>query len=124
VVLAVVLLALAMSYVFPLRIYLTQQAEIAELRTAQAAQRAHIEALEAEATRWTDQEYIRIQARKRLKFVEPGEIPVITVWEEDAATDRERDPQDVPVRPEAWWQTLWSSVRAADEEPAGGGTAG
>jgi cell division protein FtsB len=119
IVLGVVLVALALSYVFPLRIYLSQQADIAQLRDRQAAQRDYIEELEAEAARWGDDEYIRIQARKRLYFVEPGEVPMIIVWADEAGPEDEVDPAEVPVRPEEWWHTLWSSVEAADRgEPA------
>jgi cell division protein FtsB len=118
VILGVVLLALAMSYVFPLRIYLTQQAEISELRVSHQAQREHIAGLEAEADRWADDEYVRIQARKRRFFVEPGEIPIIIVWDEEETGDAGGDPDDGPQRAEPWWSTLWSSVEAADEDTA------
>jgi cell division protein FtsB len=112
-ILAVVLLALALSYVIPLRIYLAQQAEIAELRGAQAEQRRHLADLEAEAARWEDDAYIRIQARKRLYFVEPGQVPLITFWQDEAAGDAGADPP--PPAPErAWWERLWSSVQEAD----------
>src|SRR5690554_3083493 len=47
-ILTVVLVALALSYVIPLRTYLAQQAEISQLRARQEQQRAHIAALEAE----------------------------------------------------------------------------
>lgn len=110
-----VLLALAMSYVFPLRVYLTQQAEVSELQASQAAQRDHIAGLEVEAERWSDEEYIRIQARKRGFYVEPGDIPVITVWDDEGTGDDARDPDQPPEHPEPWWDTLWSSVRAADD---------
>jgi cell division protein FtsB len=121
IVLGVVLVALAMSYIFPLRIYLNQQADISQLRERQVAQREHIDGLEAEAVRWTDDEYIRIQARKRLYFVAPGEVPMITVWSgETTAADR-GGAEDPPERPEEWWHTLWGSVTVADHglAPAG-----
>lgn len=116
IILGVVLVALALSYVFPLRIYLTQQAEIAALREAQAAQRAHIQALAEEAARWEDDAYVRVQARKRLRFVEPGDVPLIVVWEEEAAepvTEPEGPPAP-PQEPKPWWDVLWASVEAAD----------
>jgi len=119
IILGVVLVALAMSYVFPLRIYLNQQAEISQLRDGQAAQRAHIDELAAEAARWADQEYVRIQARKRLLFVEPGTVPMITIWDEPAGPEGAGPAAPPPARPEAWWQTLWSSVRAADRGDGG-----
>jgi cell division protein FtsB len=113
IVLGVVLLALALSYVFPLRVYLTQQAEIAELRNAQSGQRDHIARLEAEADRWADEEYVRIQARKRRFFVEPGEIPIIIVWDEPSVETAGTAADTVPEAP-PWWDTLWSSVQEAD----------
>lgn len=119
IILGVVLVALAMSFVFPLRIYLSQQADITQLRDRQAAQREHIDELEAEAARWGDDAYIRLQARKRLYFVEPGEVPMITVWAETAEPDGDADHGEAPTRPEEWWHTLWSSVEAAGRHPGG-----
>lgn len=121
IVLGVVLVVLAMSYVFPLRIYLNQQADISQLRERQAAQREHIDELEAEAARWTDDEYIRIQARKRLYFVAPGEVPMITVWSEEAGAADGPGGADPPQPPQEWWHTLWGSVTGADrgQAPAG-----
>jgi hypothetical protein len=112
----VVLLALALSYVFPLRVYLAQQAEIAGLRTAQAQQSAHVDDLAAEAALWKDDDYIRIQARKRLYFGEPGEILLIPQFEGEQAPPPETgfDPDDVPSTPDPWWDTLWTSVRTAN----------
>jgi cell division protein FtsB len=115
VVLVVVLLALAMSYVFPLRVYLAQQAEIAELRADQAAQREHIDRLTAEAALWRDEDYIRIQARKRLYFGEPGEILLIPQWPGDALPPpSDPEPAEPPAAPDPWWDTLWTSVESAD----------
>lgn len=114
VVLAVVLLVLALSYVLPLRIYLGQQAEMSQLRDSQSAQRDHIAELETEAARWADDEYVRIQARKRLHLVEPGEVPMIVVWDDAAFDDGDREPGRVSSGHTPWWQSLWSGVRAAD----------
>ena len=117
VVLAVVLLTLALSYVFPLRIYLGQQAVIAQLRAYQREQRARIDQLAAEAALWSDDEYIRIQARKRLYFAEPSEMLLLPVWEDDLpAPDRRADPDERPVSPDPWWDSLWTSVRSANRE--------
>lgn len=114
VVLGVVLLALALSYVFPVRVYLSQQAEIAEMVATQQRQREYLEQLEAEAARWEDEDYIRIQARKRLYFGEPGEILLITVWDDPAEAVSDQ-PAPAPHAPEGtWWDTLWASVESAD----------
>jgi hypothetical protein len=114
-VLAVVLLALAMSYVFPLRVYLAQQAEVAQLRSDQAEQRARIDELAEEAALWKDEDYVRTQARQRLYYGEPGEILLIPQWDSEAeqpATGPE--PADAPASPTPWWATLWASVQSAN----------
>lgn len=115
VVLGVVLLVLALSYVLPLRIYLDQQAEISQLRGSQVAQRESIADLEAEADRWADDEYVRIQARKRLHYVEPGEVPMIVVWDDPEGGPSGDEPDSGQRQAAPWWQTLWSSVEAADQ---------
>lgn len=116
VVLAVVLVALALSYVFPLRVYLAQQSEIAELRAAQAKQREHIAELEETAALWADEDYIRIQARMRLYFGEPGErlLLVTRPGRDLEPPPTGYDPDAVPPPKHAWWDTLWASVRTAD----------
>jgi cell division protein FtsB len=119
VVLAVVLLALALSYVFPLRVYLAQQAEIAQLRADQAEQRAHIDELAAEAALWKDADYIRTQARLRLYYGEAGEILLIPQWETEAEPPATvPDPADAPASPRPWWDTLWASVESANGSAA------
>jgi hypothetical protein len=120
VVLGVVLVVLGLSYVFPLRVYLGQQAEVAQLRASQERQRERIAELSAEAQLWADDEYVRIQARERLYFGEPGEILLIPVWEQEDAP-RQPDPgvQAEPPPPAPWWDTLWASVEAADGAGAG-----
>ncbi|QSB14265.1 septum formation initiator family protein [Natronosporangium hydrolyticum] len=118
VVLGFVLAALGLSYVFPLRVYLAQQAEIAELRAAQEQQRSHVADLEAEAALWSDDDYIRIQARRRLYFGEPGEQLLIVPEEDQPPPETGFDPDDVPAPPEIWWDTLWLSIQSASEGPA------
>jgi cell division protein FtsB len=115
VVLVVVLLALALSYIFPLRVYLAQQAEIAQLRADQAEQRGHIDDLAEEAALWRDPDYVRTQARQRLYYGEPGEVLLIPQWgNETEQPVSEPDPADPPAPAEPWWDTLWASVQSAD----------
>lgn len=117
IVLTVVLIALGLSYVFPLRVYLSQQAEISALRTAQDEQRAHIAELAAEAAKWRDDEYIRINARRRLHFAEPNEILMVTVWDDELEPGTGgMDPDNLPAQSGAWWDTLWASIEAANRD--------
>jgi hypothetical protein len=115
VVLGVVLLALALSYLFPLRVYLAQQAEISQLEADQQEQRARIDRLAAEAALWSDGNYIRIQARQRLYFGKPGEMLLLPVWEENQPPPTPgADPEQSPVSPAPWWDSLWTSIESAN----------
>jgi cell division protein FtsB len=116
-VLIVVLVALALGYTYPVRLYLSQQADIARMEARQAAQREHIGELAEQAAKWQDDEYVRIQARRRLYYVPPGEIPLVVLWDEAGAA---RDAGVVPDAGKAknagpWYGTLWASIQAANE---------
>jgi len=114
-VLLVILTALALGYTYPVRVYLDQESDIARMRVAQAEQRARIEGLREEVTKWQDDEYVISQARSRFYFVRPGETPLIPISETD---DTPVDAAPAAARPEEsaepWYDTLWSSIRAAD----------
>ncbi|TDB72724.1 septum formation initiator family protein [Micromonospora sp. KC723] len=117
-VLFAVLIALALAYTYPVRVYLDQQVDIERMEAAQAAQREDIARLSAEAAKWQDEEYIKTQARERFYMVAPGETPVIVLHDpegaaRDAAAGRPKAPQKDP---DPWYDTLWSSVRAANDD--------
>lgn len=117
-VLFAVLIALALGYTYPVRVYLDQQADIERMEAAQAAQRELIEDLSVEAAKWQDPAYIEIQARQRFFMVYPGEVPVVVLKGERQATG----PTGLPTRPsgprsaDPWYDTLWSSIEAANAE--------
>ncbi|WFE96376.1 septum formation initiator family protein [Micromonospora sp. WMMD987] len=115
-VLFAVLLALALAYTYPVRVYLDQQVDIERMEASQAAQREQIAELSAQAAKWQDPEYIKIKARERFYMVAPGETPVIVLNDADgAALDANGGrPQAPPKTPDPWYDTLWSSVRAAN----------
>jgi cell division protein FtsB len=115
-VLVVVLIALALAYTYPVRVYLAQESQIAEMQAAQAAQRDVIADKAEEVAKWQDPEYVRIQARDRLFYVRPGEVPLLVLNDPEGAA---RDAGQAPpaAAPDRWYDTLWSSVAAADSEP-------
>ncbi|AEV81831.1 septum formation inhibitor MinC [Actinoplanes sp. SE50] len=116
-VLLAVLVVLALAYTYPIRVYLQQEAQIAQMERAQAEQRDQIAATATELAKWNDNEYIRIQARKQLYYVRPGEAPLLVI--EDRAGAAHDAGQKAPAAaPDRWYDTLWNSVRAADAEPA------
>ncbi|MFK3981086.1 septum formation initiator family protein [Micromonospora sp. NPDC050397] len=112
-----VFVALALAYTYPVRVYLGQQADIAEMEAAQAAQRERIGDLSEQAALWKDPAYIEIQARERFYMVRPGDkLVVVLVDAEGAARDAGIAPKAAPKPAEPWYDMLWSSVRAANEE--------
>ncbi len=113
-VLIVVLVALALAYTYPVRVYLAQESQIAQMQADQAAQQDEIKGLEEEAAKWKDPEYVRIQARDRLFYVRPGEVPLVVLNDPaGAALDAARTATGAPDR---WYDTLWGSVAAANAE--------
>ncbi|MCG5459568.1 septum formation initiator family protein [Micromonospora sp. PSH03] len=117
-VLFAVLIALALAYTYPVRVYLDQQADIERMEAAQAVQEREIAKLAAEAANWKDDEYIKTQARERFFMGEPGEkIMVVLHDPEGAARDAGKSAGSAPpAGPVTWYDTLWSSVRAADSQ--------
>ncbi|WP_305789911.1 septum formation initiator family protein [Symbioplanes lichenis] len=116
-VLVAVLVALALAYTYPVRVYLAQESEIAQMQADQAAQQATIQGLEEEADKWNDPAYVKIQARERLQYVERGETPLLVYRDEaGAARDSSSTPAGTPAEPGRWYDTLWGSVAAANEE--------
>jgi cell division protein FtsB len=114
-VIVVVLVALALAYTYPVRVYLAQESQIAKMEAAQAAQRGLIADKAEEVAKWQDPEYVRIQARDRLFYVLPGEVPLLIMNDpEGAARDAGQPPP--AATPDRWYDTLWSSVEKANSE--------
>ncbi|MBB4695204.1 hypothetical protein BKA14_005352 [Actinoplanes abujensis] len=114
-VLIVVFVALALAYTYPLRVYLAQESQIAQLEADQAAQRELITQKAQELQKWKDPEYLRAQARETLFAVRPGETPLL-VLNDPAGAAAEAGQKAPAAAPDRWYDTLWSSVRAADAE--------
>jgi cell division protein FtsB len=111
-----VLVALALAYTYPVRVYLAQESQIGKLEAAQAAQREKINGLTQEVVKWQDPEYVRIQARDRLFYVRPGEVPLL-VLNDPAGAARDAGKPLPAAAPDRWYDTLWGSVAAANAEP-------
>ena len=110
--LTVLLFALMLAYAYPLRVYLGQQAQIAQMQADQETQRRRIEDLAVRVERWKDEEYVRAQARSRLQLVREGEL----LYFVGAPPVPAGAPDD--GEHEAWFRRLWSNLQAADEPDA------
>ncbi len=71
--LGLVVVALALTLVYPLRLYLAQRGQIDKMTAANQAQQQQVEALRKAVTRYNDPNWVRDQARLRLHYAAPGE---------------------------------------------------
>lgn len=117
-VLVAVLVALALGYTYPVRVYLDQQADIARMEAAQAAQRAEIEELAAEAAKLQDHKYIEAKARERFFMGREGEQLLIVLSNPPGEAEAADQPPGLAGE-DRWYDTLWTSVTAADQESPG-----
>src|SRR3954463_9110550 len=76
-VLALVVCALALTVVVPLRNYVAQRQELAAVTAQQRSLTTEVDELTQERARLSDPEEIAAQARSRLGYVRPGEVPYV-----------------------------------------------
>ena len=95
-----------------LRAYLQQRSDIDALRAHVSQQQRGVEELKQEQARWADAAYVEQQARTRLKFVKVGEksYTVLDPVQKDT-TGAIAHGADAA---EPWYDTVWSSMQAAD----------
>lgn len=118
-VMVIVVVVLAISFAGTLRIYLSQQHDLAVADQEIRDRSAQIADLQTELSRWNDPDYVKAQARERLGWVMPGEIgyrvvgedgkPIgggVVIESEQKLPAGEHDP--------VWWDRLWGSVQTAD----------
>jgi cell division protein FtsB len=115
-VLALVVCALALTVVVPLRNYVAQRQELAAVTAQQRALTTEVDELTRERARLADPEEVAAQARSRLGYVRPGEVPYVVQFPssgKDAAVDPATD--GMP-----WYRQLWHEVEngPAGVEPA------
>jgi hypothetical protein len=110
----VILALLIAPYVRP---WLAQRSQLAEGRQELTRLQREVDALSAERSRWNDPDYVKAQARSRLHMVLPGEVGYVNLEPtrpEPARTDPRSAAAAVPPRSDdAWYGTLWQSVRSA-----------
>ena len=114
-----VLALLALMLVPTGKSWYDQRQRLDELNEQVAAQEANVDELEREKELWETDEYVEAQARKRLKFVKPGERTYTVVDPDEGTPDV--DPETGTVEGEGnrpWYEQMASSVETADD-PAG-----
>jgi cell division protein FtsB len=108
--LALVVCTLVVALAYPIRQYVSQRAEIADLQQEkqQAAQR--VERLRDSKARWQDDAYAEQQIRQRLHYVMPGETGFVVI-DPDAAK-QSRAGLGAADRP--WYSNVWDGVDKSD----------
>ena len=104
-ILALVVCGLALSVVVPLRNYVSQRQELSAVTQRQESLTAEVASLSAEKARLADPAEVEAQARSRLGFVLPGEVPYI-VQLPSAPVGRATGPGSGAL----WYRTLWRQV--------------
>ena len=113
-VLSAVALLLAIFLVPSLQKWLEQRSEIGQLNAQISQQKDDLTAAQAEEERWKDNAYVITQARERLRFVMPGEVPYVVDGASDAdAVPPQEAATSVPKPSAAWYENIWESLRLA-----------
>ncbi|MDR3664869.1 MAG: septum formation initiator family protein [Mycobacterium sp.] len=110
-ILAVVVCVLTLTIAGPVRTYFAQRTEMQQLSTAESQLRSQIKNLEQQKAKLADPVYIAAQARERLGFVMPGDIPYQVQLPPGAVT-----PPAAPAPPptaksnQPWYTSLWHTI--------------
>lgn len=109
--LAVVICVLVLSVAVPLRNYLGQRAELATVYAQQHILADKIAELERRGALLADPEYTETQARERLRYVRPGEIPYL-VQLPPGETVTAVSGGGVQAPQQLWYDQLWKSINS------------
>ncbi|QLY32599.1 septum formation initiator family protein [Nocardia huaxiensis] len=119
VLLAAVLCGLALTLAVPLRTYFTQRAESAELAAQREQLQDDVARLRDRRAQQQDPNYIKTEARDRLRLVMPGETPYIVQVPSLEQPAVPSYPAKTRV-PDPWYTELWRSI--SSPQPSGPAT--
>ncbi|MCX4990424.1 MULTISPECIES: septum formation initiator family protein [unclassified Streptomyces] len=108
--LALVLCSLIVALAYPMRQYVSQRAEVADLERQREQARQRVEQLRDLKARWQDDAYAEQQIRQRLHYVMPGETGYVVI-DPDAAKQA-RAAKGTTDRP--WYTNVWDGVDKSD----------
>jgi cell division protein FtsB len=117
-VLAAVVCVLTLTIAGPVRTYFAQRTEMSQLAATEAALRRQIADLQQQKDRLNDPAYIAAQARQRLGFVKPGDIPFQVQLPPGAATAAPPGGDAAkPANNNPWYTSLWHTIADAPHLP-------
>ncbi|MCI4674768.1 FtsB family cell division protein [Candidatus Mycolicibacterium alkanivorans] len=117
-ILAAVVCVLTLTIAGPVRTYFAQRTEMKQLAATEAALRQQIAELESQKAKLADPVFIAAQARERLGFVMPGDIPYQVQLPPGAAAPPTAGPKVEAVRSnDPWYTSLWHTIADAPHGP-------
>ena len=117
-ILAAVVCVLTLTIAGPVRTYFAQRTEMKQLSASESALRHQIADLEQQKGKLADPAYVAAQARERLGFVMPGEIPYQVQLPPNAALPG--DPGSAPAAAatnDPWYTSLWHTIADSPHGP-------
>jgi len=110
-ILAAVICVLTLTIAGPVRTYFSQRTEMKQLKATEEQLRAQIAELEQQKVKLGDPVFIAAQARERLGFVMPGEIPYQVQLPPGSAVPTMPGVEPVTVDPDQpWYTALWGTI--------------
>jgi cell division protein FtsB len=113
-ILAALVCVLTLTIAGPVRTYFAQRTEMKQLKATEAQLREQIADLEEQKVKLGDPVFVAAQARERLGFVMPGDIPYQVQLPANAALPG--GPGGEPAtakRDEPWYTSLWHTIADA-----------
>ncbi|MFF0203536.1 septum formation initiator family protein [Streptomyces sp. NPDC005017] len=108
--LALVVCTLVVALAYPMRQYVAQRAEIADMERQRQQAQERVEQLRDLKARWQDDAYAEQQIRQRLHYVMPGETGYIVVDPDAARQSR----ADTGAADRPWYSNVWDGVDKSD----------
>ena len=113
-ILAAVICVLTLTIAGPVRTYFAQRTEMKQLKATEEQLRVQIAGLEEQKVKLADPVFIAAQARERLGFVMPGDIPYQVQLPANAAVPGTPGGEPAKVKPdEPWYTSLWHTIADA-----------
>ncbi|MGZ8801564.1 MAG: FtsB family cell division protein [Mycobacterium sp.] len=113
-ILAAVVCVLTLTIAGPVRTYFAQRTEMKQLQASEAQLREQIDELEQQKDKLADPVFIAAQARERLGFVMPGEIPYQVQLPPGAALPGAPAEELAEVNSgDPWYTALWHTIADA-----------
>ena len=113
-ILAAVVCVLTLTIAGPVRTYFAQRTEMKQLQATEAQLRTQIADLEEQKVKLADPVFIAAQARERLGFVKPGDIPYQVQLPANSAAPGTPGAEPAAAHTDQpWYTSLWHTIADA-----------